>query len=174
MIQNIILGGGCFWCVEAIFQTVKGVTEVVSGYAGGDTQNPNYQEICTGKTGDAELIKVYFDSAKIELSEILDIFFHLHDPTTPNRQGNDVGTQYRSVVFYDKPDQKEIIQNAIKDAQKDWKDTIVTEVLADQVFYPAENYHQNYFNNNQSAGYCQVIISPKLTKLKEKYFQKVN
>lgn len=173
MIQNIVLGGGCFWCVEAIFQRVKGVTEMVSGYAGGNTQNPNYQEICTGKTGHAEVVKVSFDSTKIGLSEILDIFFHLHDPTTPNRQGNDAGTQYRSVIFYDKPEQKEIIQKALSDAQKDWENRIVTQILADQVFYPAENYHQNYFNNNQSSGYCQVIISPKLTKLKEKYFQKV-
>jgi peptide-methionine (S)-S-oxide reductase len=172
MIENIILGGGCFWCLEAVFQRVKGVTEVISGYAGGQTENPDYEEVCGGQTGHAEVIKVSFDSSKIKLSEILDIFFHLHDPTTLNRQGSDTGTQYRSVIFYNQKDQKEVIQNALENAQKDWQDPIVTEILADQTFYLAEKYHQNYFNNNPTQGYCRVIISPKVTKLKEKYFEK--
>lgn len=174
MIENIILGGGCFWCVEAVFQRVKGVTEVISGYAGGETENPDYEEVCGGRTGHAEVVKISFDTNKISLAEILEIFLHLHDPTTLNRQGNDIGTQYRSVIFYNKSEQKEIIQQAIQEAQKDWQDPIVTQVLADQVFYPAEEYHQNYFNNNPTQGYCRVIINPKISKLKEKYFEKTD
>ena len=172
MTKKIVLGGGCFWCIEAIFQQIKGVTHVVSGYAGAQGAVPSYEEVCTGKTGYAEVVEVSFNSAEISLTEILDIFFHLHNPTTPNQQGADCGTQYRSVVYYNTEDEKEIIHKAAAAAQPDWQNPIVTEIAANQIFYSAEQYHQNYFNNNSQQGYCQLVISPKLSKLKERYFEK--
>ncbi len=168
--EEIVLGGGCFWCIEALFQRVRGVDEVVSGYAGGTSASPVYAEVSRGSTGYAEVVKVSFDTSIITLEEILDIFMHLHNPTTLNKQGADAGTQYRSAIYYTKPEQLEIIEKAINLAQSDWADPIVTEVKALEMFYRAEDYHQDYFNQHPGQGYCQVVINPKLQKLREKYF----
>ena len=161
---RIVLGGGCFWCTEAVFLNVKGVSSVVSGYAGGNRPNPNYEMICTGVSGYAEIIDISYDSDIIALSDLLDIFFVIHDPTTLNQQGADRGTQYRSVVYYENDLEKEIIDDAIKRNQADFAEKIVTEVSELQKVYPAETYHQNYYNQNSSQGYCQVVIAPKLQK----------
>ena len=163
--QRIVLGGGCFWCTEAVFLNVKGVLSVVSGYAGGNRPNPNYEMICTGVSGYAEIVDITFDDAVISLSEILDIFFIVHNPTTLNAQGADKGTQYRSVVYYASAEEKEIIVKSIEKNQGNYADKIVTEVspLPERV-YPAEAYHQNYYALNASQGYCQVVITPKLQK----------
>jgi methionine-S-sulfoxide reductase len=171
-IETIVLGGGCFWCVEAVFQRIRGVTGVTSGYAGGNTENPNYEMVSGGQTGHAEVVKIDFDPEIINLGAILDIFFHLHDPTTSNRQGADVGTQYRSVVLYLVEEQKQVILDSIQEAKLDYQNPIVTEVKALEIFYPAEEYHQNYFNNHPTQGYCQVVINPKIGKLYEKYSDK--
>lgn len=161
---RVVLGGGCFWCTEAVFRNVKGVSSVVSGYAGGNRPNPNYEMICTGVSGYAEIIDIKFDSDIITMSEILDIFFVVHNPTTLNQQGADRGTQYRSVIYYANDLEKEIIDDAIKRNQADFSDKIVTEVSVLPEVYPAEAYHQNYYNQNSSQGYCQVVIAPKLQK----------
>ena len=162
---RVVLGGGCFWCTEAVFLNVKGVSSVVSGYAGGNRPNPNYDMICTGVSGYAEIVDITYDSDVVTLSDLLDIFFVIHDPTTRNRQGADSGTQYRSVVYYASELEKEVILDAIKRNQADYSDKIVTEVsLLPEVVYPAEIYHQNYYAENSSQGYCQVVIAPKLQK----------
>jgi methionine-S-sulfoxide reductase len=171
--KQIVLGGGCFWCIEAIFQRIKGVKLVESGYSGGLIDSPSYEEICTGTTGHAEVVRLTYDTNVISLNEIIEIFLQLHNPTTLNRQGSDKGTQYRSVVFYNDANEKEIIEEQIRLASKDYSDPIVTEVSPLSEFYKAEDYHQNYYNTHSSQGYCQVVISPKLTKLKEKYFTKL-
>jgi peptide-methionine (S)-S-oxide reductase len=174
MIENgkevITLGGGCFWCTEAVFQRLKGVDTVVSGYMGGVTKNPTYKEICTGTTGHAEVIQVIYDPAVISTVEILEVFFATHDPTTLNRQGADVGTQYRSVVFYHNDEQKKLAEEIIQDLNKAgvYKNPIVTQIAKAEVFYPAEDYHQNYYNLNKNQSYCAFVITPKLDK-----FQKV-
>ncbi|MCB1322975.1 MAG: peptide-methionine (S)-S-oxide reductase MsrA, partial [Leptospiraceae bacterium] len=154
--ETAILGGGCFWCVEAVFQKLRGVVSVVSGYAGGSTDEPTYRDICTGATGHAEVIQVEFEPEKISFDDILTVFFHTHDPTTLNRQGNDVGTQYRSVIFYTNPDQERIARDKIKelDAGGIFADPIVTEVSPAPKFYPAEDYHQNFFQRNPAQPYC--------------------
>jgi peptide-methionine (S)-S-oxide reductase len=167
------LGGGCFWCVEAIYQDLQGVHKVVSGYAGGSVANPTYKEICTGTTGHAEVIQVVFDPAVVRYDEILEIFFTVHDPTTLNRQGNDVGTQYRSVIFYHSEAQKESAEKVKKDAAAIWDDPIVTEIAPLTRFYPAEDYHQNYYKDNPYQPYCAYIISPKVKKFREKYKDKL-
>jgi len=171
--ETIILGGGCFWCMEGVFQLVKGVEKVVSGYAGGEVSNPTYQQVCSGETGHAEVVKITYNPNIIKLEEILDIFFHLHDPTTLNKQGADVGTQYRSVVYYEDEGQVAVIENVMEESQKDWYDRIVTQVEKLDVFYPAEDYHQNYYRNNPDQGYCQLVINPKIAKLKQKYLVKL-
>ena len=153
---------GCFWCVEAIFQRIKGVISVKSGYCNGQTSNPNYQEICTGRTGHAEAIEVIFKIKTVNYKTLLKVFFATHDPTTLNRQGNDIGTQYRSGVFYTNDIQKKIAKEIITNLPN--AGNIKTEISPIDIFYPAENYHQNYFNDNQSAPYCQAIIAPKLNK----------
>jgi len=163
-INRVVLGGGCFWCTEAVFLNVKGVTSVVSGYAGGNRPNPNYEMICTGVSGYAEIIDISYESDTITLSELLDIFFVIHDPTTLNAQGADRGTQYRSVIYYDSEQEKEIIEDAIKRNQSNFSDKIVTQVSELPKVYPAETYHQNYYAQNSSQGYCQVVIAPKLQK----------
>lgn len=165
--ETAILGGGCFWCVEAVFQKLRGVVSVVSGYAGGSTDEPTYRDICTGATGHAEVIQVEFEPEKISFDDILTVFFHTHDPTTLNCQGNDVGTQYRSVIFYTNPDQERIARDKIKelDAGGDFADPIVTEVSPAPKFYPAEDYHQNFFQRNPAQPYCLFAIPPKLGKL---------
>lgn len=158
---------GCFWCVEAVFQDVEGVVSVTSGYTGGTTANPNYKEVCSGKTGHAEALRIIFEPDNISYTELLEIFFTAHDPTTPNKQGNDVGTQYRSAVFYHNTEQKRIAEK-VKfelDESHEFEHPIVTEITAESAFYPAENYHRNYFNENQEQPYCKAVIRPKVDKI---------
>ena len=171
--ERIVLGGGCFWCTEAVYKNVKGVSSVVSGYAGGNRPNPNYEMICTGVSGYVEIIDITYDSDLITLSDLLDIFFVIHDPTTLNQQGADRGTQYRSVIYYKNDLEKEIIEDAIKRNQANFADKIVTEVSELPEVYPAEAYHQNYYNQNSSQGYCQVVIAPKLQKFMMKFPEKL-
>ena len=167
--KEIILGGGCFWCIEAVFKRVKGVREAISGYAGGERENPTYQQVCSGATGHAEVVKVVYDEDEVGLEELLEIFFAIHDPTTLNRQGADVGTQYRSVVYYGDEEEKQIINSAIDKAQKEYNDPIVTEVGPKPTFYEAESYHQNYYDTNPHQGYCQVVVRPKVQKFLTKF-----
>jgi peptide-methionine (S)-S-oxide reductase len=167
-VDTIIIGGGCFWCLDAAYRQINGVTEVISGYAGGSQENPSYQSIHQNPTGHAEVVEVSFDPKLINLGTILDIFWAIHDPTTPNRQGNDVGPEYRSIVLY-RPEQKEEVENALSRAQKNWDKQIITELKPLHKFYPAEDYHQDYFNKNPNQAYCQIIINPKLAKLREKF-----
>ena len=171
--KEIILGGGCFWCIEAVMRRVKGVKEAISGYAGGERENPSYQQVCSGATGHAEVVKVIYDENEITLDELLDIFFAIHDPTTLNRQGADVGTQYRSVVYYENEEEKQAIEAAIERAQKVYSDPIVTEVAPKPKFYEAEAYHQNYYDENPMQGYCQVVIKPKVQKFLTKFTDKI-
>ncbi|MGE8557672.1 MULTISPECIES: peptide-methionine (S)-S-oxide reductase MsrA [unclassified Acinetobacter] len=166
--QQALLGGGCFWCVEAIFLQLKGVEKVVSGYAGGHTVNPSYEDICSGDTNHAEVILIDYDETQISFAQLLDVFFTTHDPTTLNRQGNDVGTQYRSVVYYLNDEQQQQAQQAI-DALKAEGLNIVTELSPAPRFYPAEEYHQNFFARNPAQGYCNFAIPPKLMKLRSKF-----
>jgi len=161
------LAGGCFWCTEAVFQKVDGVESVVSGYTGGATVNPTYQQVCTGKTGHAEAVQVNFNPSKISYREILEIFFSIHDPTTMNRQGADTGTQYRSAIFYHNEQQKAVAEELIGELNKAnlWKEPIVTQIVPLDVFYPAEEYHREYFSRHPEQAYCQMVIAPKLKKL---------
>jgi peptide-methionine (S)-S-oxide reductase len=161
-------GGGCFWCVEAVFQRLDGVKKVVSGYAGGKTENPTYKQICAGDTGHAEVIQIEFDPKKISYSDLLDLFWLAHDPTTLNRQGADRGTQYRSIILYHDERQKQLAEASKKNAAGQFRDPIVTEITALTKFYKAEDYHQNYYNDNPNAPYCQFVIRPKLDKLLKK------
>ncbi|HQT92676.1 MAG TPA: peptide-methionine (S)-S-oxide reductase MsrA [Candidatus Kryptobacter bacterium] len=165
------LGGGCFWCTEAVFDDLKGVISVESGYSGGTVANPSYEQVCTGKTGHAEVVQVSFDTGVISYEDLLRIFFTVHDPTTLNRQGNDAGTQYRSVIFYHDENQKRAAEQIIKDIseEKIWDDPIVTEVSPFKGFYKAEDYHQEYFANNPSQGYCRIVIAPKVAKFRSHY-----
>ena len=163
------LGGGCFWCVEAVFQRVEGVISVKPGYAGGNVKNPTYKQICNGNTGHAEVAKIEFDPSKITYSQILNVFWQSHDPTTLNRQGNDVGTQYRSVIFFHNERQEEIAKKSKIDADKSgyWDNEIVTEVTLLNNYYDAEDYHDNYYSNNPNQPYCLFVIKPKLDKLEK-------
>jgi peptide-methionine (S)-S-oxide reductase len=165
-------GGGCFWCVEAVFQQLKGVTSVVSGYAGGDVENPTYGQVTSGKTGHAEVCQISFDPEHISYEELLEVFFETHDPTTLNRQGNDVGTQYRSVIFYHNEEQREASKGAKAriDESGTWTNPVVTEIVPYTEFYRAEDYHQNYFKQNPDQAYCRYVIRPKLDKF-EKVFK---
>jgi peptide-methionine (S)-S-oxide reductase len=165
------LANGCFWCTEAIFKRLKGVKSVVPGYSGGTVKNPTYNEVCTGRTGHAESIQMEFDPKVIPYEKILDVFWHTHDPTTLNRQGNDIGTQYRSAIFYHTKEQKEIAENSKKELEKKgiYKDPIVTEISPFENFYVAEDYHKNYYENHRDAPYCNFIIDPKMRKLLLKY-----
>jgi peptide-methionine (S)-S-oxide reductase len=166
--QQALLGGGCFWCVEAVFLQLQGVTQVVSGYAGGQNANPSYEAVCTGETNHAEVILIDFDESQIDFKQILDVFFTTHDPTTLNRQGNDVGTQYRSVIYYLNEEQRELALDTIEQLKAEGLD-IVTELSPAPTFYPAEEYHQNYFAKNPTQGYCNFAIPPKLSKLRSKF-----
>ncbi len=163
------LGAGCFWCIEAVLEQVEGVKSVESGYTGGETLDPTYKDICTGRTGHAEVVKVTFDPSVLSYAELLDWFWRLHDPTTLNRQGNDRGTQYRSAIFFHSDEQRKIAETSKRDVQPTFSDPIVTEVSAAATFYPAEKYHQGYYFDNTSQGYCQMVIAPKLKKLGLKY-----
>ena len=163
------LGGGCFWCVEAVFQRIDGVISVKPGYAGGNVKNPTYKQICTGNTGHAEVAKIEFDPSKITYAQILNVFWQSHDPTTLNRQGNDVGTQYRSVIFFHNESQEEIAKKSKIDAEESgyWDDEIVTEITLLNNYYDAEDYHDNYYNDNPNQPYCLFVIKPKLDKLEK-------
>ncbi len=169
-IKLATLGGGCFWCVEAVYLMIEGIENVVSGYSGGQIKNPSYKEICTGRTGHAEVVQLEYDSTKITFEEILEIFWSCHNPTTLNRQGNDIGTQYRSVIYYHNDEQKEIADKSIVEtAPTIWDDPIVTELSPIEVFYPAEEYHQDYYRLNPQNGYCSVVVGPKVAKIRKKY-----
>jgi len=173
--ETATLAGGCFWCLEAVFDDLKGVVEVVSGYSGGQVKNPTYQQVCTGRTGHAEVVQVTFDPEKISYKEILDVFFSIHDPTTLNRQGADVGTQYRSAIYYHTPEQKKTVEEVIRNLTEEgiWRDPIVTEVKPISEFYSAEDYHQEYFANNPGQMYCQVVIAPKVAKFRQSNFERL-
>lgn len=166
--QQALLGGGCFWCVEAVFLQLKGVEKVVSGYAGGIVQNPSYEQVCQGNTQHAEVVLIDFDEQQINYSQLLNVFFTTHDPTTLNRQGNDIGTQYRSVIYYFNDEQKQKAEHVIQTLEEEGLN-IVTELSPVPTFYPAEEYHQNFFARNPSQGYCNFSIPPKLSKLRAKY-----
>ena len=169
------VGNGCFWCTEAIFQQVKGVIKVTSGYCGGNVENPSYKDVCTGTTGAAECLHIEFDPAKLSFEELLEIFWQTHDPTTLNRQGADTGTQYRSVILYHNDEQKEIAEKYKSQLDKTgvFKDPIVTTLEPFTVFYPAEAYHQDYYNNNTGQGYCQCVIRPKVEKFRKGFSAKL-
>jgi len=171
--QSIVLGGGCFWCIEGVFSLVNGVMRAVSGYAGGESDNPSYEQVCSGSTGHAEVVLVEYDDSLISLHEILEIFFAIHDPTSLNKQGADTGTQYRSVVYCCDDAQKHIVLDVIETAKKHYNHKIVTEVSLLDEFYKAEEYHQHYFKRNSNQGYCQMVIAPKIEKFKKHFKDKL-
>ena len=174
-LTSAIVGGGCFWCTEAIFQEVKGVHKVISGYTGGNAPGkPTYREVCSGLTGHAEVVKIVYDPAVLSYEDLLIIFMTTHDPTTLNRQGGDVGTQYRSVIFYDGDDQKKIAEAVLAAMAEVYDDPVVTELSPIGEFHDAEDYHQDYYNNNQQQGYCNMVISPKLAKFRKMHADKLN
>ena len=169
------LGGGCFWCLEPIFEELRGVTKVVPGYAGGQVVNPTYSQVCGGRTGHAEVVQVEFDPREVSFQDILRVFFTIHDPTTKDRQGADVGPQYRSAILYHSPEQKQAADEVIAEVNREgvWPWPLVTEVAPLTIFYPAEEYHHRYFERNPYQGYCQVVIAPKVAKFRQKYVQKL-
>lgn len=169
------LAGGCFWCLEAVYNDLRGVEKVVSGYSGGRVANPTYEQVTTGKTGHAEVVQITFDPQVISFKELLEVFFTIHDPTTLNRQGADVGTQYRSAIYYHSPEQKAVADQTVADitAAKIWKDPIVTEVTKLAAFYPAEEYHQRYWERNPNQGYCRMVIEPKVIKFRRQFMSKL-
>ncbi len=173
-VEVVTLGGGCFWCLAAVFAGLKGVANVESGYSGGTVPTPTYEQVCSGTTGHAEVVQVTYDPSIITLAELLQVYFSMHDPTTRNRQGADVGTQYRSVIFYHTSEQEETARKMIADLTADglWNDPIVTEIKPLAVFYPAEAYHQEYYQQNPERPYCQTVIAPKLSTMREKYQEK--
>jgi peptide-methionine (S)-S-oxide reductase len=173
--EGATLGGGCFWCLEGVFEGLRGVERVVSGYAGGTVPNPSYHQVCTGTTGHAEVVQVTFDPSVVSFREVLDVFFATHDPTTLNRQGADVGTQYRSAIFYHSPEQKRVAEQRIAElnAAHIWDRPIVTEVVPFQAFYPAEDYHQEYFRRNPAQPYCQAVVAPKVAKFRKQFADKL-
>jgi peptide-methionine (S)-S-oxide reductase len=173
--EQATLGGGCFWCLEAVFDQLRGVERVVSGYAGGTAPNPTYEQVCTGRTGHAEVVQVTYDPAVISFRDLLDVFFTIHDPTTPNRQGNDVGPQYRSIILYHTEEQKRTAEETIRqlEAEKRWPHPIVTEVVPLEAFYPAEAYHQRYFEKNPAQPYCQFVVAPKVVKARKVFAERL-
>jgi peptide-methionine (S)-S-oxide reductase len=173
--ETAVLGGGCFWCLEAVYTELRGVERVISGYAGGTLANPSYEQVCSGRTGHAEVVQVTFDPDVLSFREILEVFFTIHDPTTPNRQGADVGTQYRSIILYTSPDQERIAREVIDaiTASGIWSNRIVTQVEPLDRFYPAEAYHQNYFERNPDQPYCQIVIAPKVAKARKKFLDRL-
>jgi peptide-methionine (S)-S-oxide reductase len=173
--EVVTLAGGCFWCLEAVYDELKGVTDVISGYSGGHVPNPSYEQVCGKSTGHAEVVQLTFDPDVISLHDILKVFFTIHDPTTMDRQGNDVGPQYRSAIFYHIPEQKAVAEEVIAEitAEGLWPRPIVTEVTAFETFYPAEDYHQEYFARNPYQGYCQAIIAPKVAKFRKKFVDRL-
>ena len=173
--ETVTLAGGCFWCIEAVYKRLKGVVSVVSGYAASDAPNPSYQQVCTGRTGAAEAIQVTYDPAIISYDKILEIFWHLHDPTTLNRQGNDVGTQYRSGIYYTNEEQKRVAEASKQELEQSstYKNPVITEIVPFTNFYPAEDYHQDYYDNNRYQPYCMLVIDPKVRKLLKEYSNEV-
>ena len=169
MKKELILGGGCFWCIEAVFERLKGVEDVISGYANGNLANPTYRDICSGTTEHAEVVKIIYNDKIISTKELLEIFFELHDPTTLNRQGADIGTQYRSTILYQNIEDEELAYSVIDKVQENFDDEIVTVVEELDRFYIAEDYHQDYYQNNSNQGYCMAVISPKIAKLEDKF-----
>lgn len=170
-IQQATLAGGCFWCIESAFNSIKGVVSAVSGYAGGQFQDPTYEQVCEGTTGHAEVVRVNFDSEQISYRDVLEVFFALHNPTQLNRQGNDVGTQYRSEIFYHDSEQKKIAEQIVDEIELEeiWSNPVVTEITALNNYYQAEDYHQDYFKNNPQNQYCSMVVAPKLAKFKKKF-----
>ena len=173
--ETATLGGGCFWCLEAVYDDLKGVTDVVSGYSGGNVPHPTYEQVCGKRTGHAEVVQVTFDPDVITLRDVLKVFFAIHDPTTKDRQGNDVGPQYRSAIFYHGPEQKAAAEEVIAELTREglWPRPIVTEVTPFEAFYPAEDYHQDYFARNPYQGYCQAIIAPKVAKFRKMFVERL-
>jgi peptide-methionine (S)-S-oxide reductase len=171
--ETAILGGGCFWCTEAVYREVKGVISVESGYTGGHVPDPSYEQVCAGDTGHAEVVKLQFDPAVISYRDLLEIFFTIHDPTTLNRQGNDVGTQYRSVIYYDSPQQEATARQVIAEMANVWDAPIVTELAPVQPYYRAEDYHQDYFRQHPLQGYCAFVVAPKVAKFKNTYTHRI-
>ena len=173
--ERATLGGGCFWCLEAVYQEMEGVEEVISGYAGGQTKDPSYREVCSGRTGHAEVVRVRFDPRVTTYRELLEVFFAIHDPTTRNRQGADVGSQYRSLILYESPEQEEAARALIRELESEgvYDDPIVTEVEPLDVFYPAEEHHQDYYRSNPSQAYCRVVIEPKLARFRHRFARKM-
>jgi peptide-methionine (S)-S-oxide reductase len=173
--ETATLAGGCFWCLEAVYEQLKGVQKVVSGYAGGQTPNPTYPEVCTGETGHAEVVQITYDPQIVTFKDLLEVFFTIHDPTTLNRQGADVGTQYRSAIFYHNEAQKQVAEQVIAEmtAAGVWPRPIVTQVTALEAFYPAEDYHQGYFRKNPYQGYCRAVVAPKVAKFRAKFINRL-
>jgi peptide-methionine (S)-S-oxide reductase len=173
--ETVTLAGGCFWCLEAVFKDLEGVEKVESGYTGGSVPSPSYEQVCTGTTGHAEVVQITFDPSAVSLKELLEVFFTIHDPTTLNRQGADVGTQYRSAIFYHTTEQREVAEQTIAELNgaKVWDEPIVTEVTPLAAFYPAEDYHQEYYERNPNQPYCRVVIAPKVAKFRKKYLAKL-
>lgn len=167
--EIVTLGGGCFWCLEAVYDELEGVLSVESGYMGGDLSNPSYRQVCTGNTGHAEVVQIRFDPAVLSFKDLLAVFFAIHDPTTLNRQGNDVGTQYRSAIFYHSPEQKKTAEEVIAELRREFKNPIVTQVAPATHFYVAEDYHQEYFANSPNEPYCQMVVWPKVEKFRKKF-----
>lgn len=169
--QTAVLGGGCFWCLEAVFEQLQGVSEVVSGYSGGHVPNPTYEEVCSGRTGHAEVVRITFDPGLVSYPELLEVFFTIHDPTTRDRQGNDIGSQYRSVIFWTDEEQKAQAEAVIQDmeAKRVWPAPVVTQVEPAREFYPAEGYHQEYFRLHATQPYCQVVVAPKVAKFRSRF-----
>lgn len=173
-LEHLTLGGGCFWCLEAVYQQLPGVTEVSSGYAGGDVEDPSYERVCNGSTGHAEVVRITFDPSLIGMETLLEVFWCIHDPTTLNRQGADVGTQYRSAIFYADEQQRAIAEQSVAEAQDAFDDPIVTEVAPLSRFWLAERYHQNYFRDNTMQPYCRAVVAPKLRKFQERFRELLN
>ena len=172
-LEKATLGGGCFWCLEAVFQQLKGVTDVVSGYAGGHVENPSYRQVCEGTTGHAEVVQITFDADIIGYADILNVFFAIHDPTTPNQQGNDIGPQYRSIIFYHSPEQEKIAREIMVSMEKVWTAPLVTELVPFSGFYPAEYYHKDFYRQNPERGYCAYVIEPKVAKFREMFMDQL-
>lgn len=174
-LQTVVFGGGCFWCLEAVFDRMQGVTAVESGYMGGHVDNPTYRQVCDGNTGHVEVVRVTFNPAETSLRELLDVFFAIHDPTTPNRQGNDIGTQYRSVIFYSSEEQYREAKQKIDElnAAHAWPNAVITSLEPAAKFFMAEDYHQEYFTNNGSQPYCQFVVAPKVQKFQKKFAEKL-
>jgi peptide-methionine (S)-S-oxide reductase len=173
--ETATLGGGCFWCLDAAFRQLRGVRTVESGYAGGSVKNPTYSQVCGGDTGHAEVVRVTFDPRELSYRDLLTVFFTIHDPTTLNRQGADVGTQYRSVIFYHTPEQRADAERLIAELEAEhmWDDPIVTQLVSADTFYPAESYHQDYYAKNPRQGYCQAVVAPKVAKVRKEFFAKL-